>query len=428
MSTNTTLTATQQNVLTHLRDDGSTYDKIADELDISKSTARDHVSSLRDAGVSIGDRFEDGRKIIYHRKAEQEHPVTEATSRYVKTSTKAQTTEHLNDQARQMERRLTELLAHSQPAVADGGLVQEPSHEDVVVHATDDHVGDVTSDEFGNVTYDIDIWKDRRTETMDTCFRIVDRQESAGYTFDTLHLLLGGDMVTGEGVYPGQEHNLEMTLDEQVNECATFYMTQIRRAAEKFETVQVVCNSGNHGQLKFSSASDGANADRLLYLMLDGMVRESELENVTFIRNDSTHFTNFDMRGHRGHLRHGDDALEHIGTSSGKRRWFNWRDKHQFDVAYRGHFHMYQRDTLTRTYEAAVRGENGKPVLKDEDEEEPEIVTEVRTENLPVIMSGSPKPPEEFEESIARWSQPCATIHGVSDERPVTWLFAVDFN
>lgn len=415
------LTQTQQKVLGSLKDSGAGYTDIAESLGCSNSTARDHVSALKQSGVSIGERREDGHKVFYHRQRAGEHPVNETENRYSNTSRKSEITKTLNEKAQAMERRLTRLLEKSQPAVADGGLIQEPSHEDVVVHATDDHVGDVTEDEHGNVTYDPDIWEDRRRETMDTCFRIVDRQESAGYTFDTLHLLLGGDQVTGEGIYPGQGHDISMTLDEQVEHCATFYMEQIRRASRKFDTVQVVGNSGNHGELRFSSASNGANADRLLYLMLDNMIRQSELENVTFIRNGSTHFTNFEMREHRGHLRHGDDSLEHIGTSSGKKRWFNWRDKHQFDIAYRGHFHKFQRNTLTRTREEPIIPDGG--VIEDVDDLETQIVTE----NLPVIMSGSPKPPEEFEESIARWSQPCATIHGVSDSRPVTWLFAVDF-
>jgi len=413
----------RQQVFTPIQNGGATYAEIADAVGCSQSTARDHVSALKhEDGVSIGERRIDGAKEFYWRAEAEEHPTNETAERYTKTTEKAETTKTLNEKAQAMERRLTALLDETQPAVADGGLVQEPSHEDVVIHATDDHVGDVTEDEFGNVTYDPETWRERRTKTFDTCFDLVSRQRSAGYTFDTLHLLLGGDMVTGEGIYPGQAHNLEMPLDEQVEACAKFYMTQIRRAANEFESVQVVCQSGNHGELRFSSASGGANADRLMYLMLDGMVRQSELDNVTFVRNNSTHFTNFEMRTHQGHLRHGDDSLEHIGTSSGKRRWFNWRDKHQFDVAYRGHFHKFQYDTLTRTYEEFVLDEGGQPVMEDG-----EPVTETDTQMLPVIMSGSPKPPEEFEESIARWSQPAATIHGVSDSRPVTWFFPVDF-
>lgn len=111
-------------------------------------------------------------------------------------------------------------------------------------------------------------------------------------------------------------------------------MEQIKRLSSRFPTVQVVCQPGNHGALE-ASYSDGANADRILYMMLDKAVRQdSSLDNITFIRNDSTAFTNFYTRGNRAdyerggawkfHLRHGQDSLEHIGTSAGKQRWYNW--------------------------------------------------------------------------------------------------------
>lgn len=127
-------------------------------------------------------------------------------------------------------------------------------------------------------------------------------------------------------------------------------MEQIQRLAERFPAVQVVCQPGNHGAID-PSYSEGANADRVLYMMLDKAVRFSDdLDNVTFIRNNSARFTNFYLRGSHTsyeqggqgwefHLRHGDNSLEHIGTSAGKRRWYNWMLRHDLGQAYRGHYH-----------------------------------------------------------------------------------------
>jgi len=42
-------------------------------------------------------------------------------------------------------------------------------------------------------------------------------------------------------------------------------------------------------------------------------------------------------------------------------------------------------------------------------------------------MSGSICPPGDFEESLSLWGEPAATIHGVSDERPMTWLYPIHF-
>ena len=67
----------------------------------------------------------------------------------------------------------------------------------------------------------------------------------------------------------------------------------------------------------------------------------------------------------------------------------------EFDIGYRGHYH------------------------------------ELRLENIgsvPVLMSGSSAPPDDFEEGLAEWSEPAATIHGISDDRTMTWFWPVDFN
>lgn len=405
---------------------GASYDEIADELGIKRTTARDHVASLRDGDIAINEVETDGGEkwFYYSREQVKQKQTPDAnTKRSVSKSDKSSVSKRLNEQAEEMETKLNKLLQKTKPAKASGGISRRPGNEDVVVHATDDHVGDVETDEFGNVTYNTDIWFDRRKRTFDKAFYLVNRQKMAGYEFDTFHLLLGGDTVTGEGVYPGQSHGVELSLPEQIEKAAVFYTKQIRRASKKFDSVQVVCQSGNHGELNFTGSSKSSNADRLAYLMLTNMVRQSDMENVSMVYNDSTNFTNFEMRGHNAHLRHGDDSLEHIGTSSAKKDWRNWRDKHQFDVAYRGHYHMFEIDTLTRTREDPLLDTDGKPILSDG-----ELVSEKVTENVPVIMTGSTKPPSGFEESIAEWSQPAATIHGVSDDRPVTWLFPIDFD
>jgi hypothetical protein len=196
--------------------------------------------------------------------------------------------------------------------------------------------------------------------------------------------------VTGEAIYANQQAHTDEALDEQVQIAYDVYMEQIRRLADRFPTVQVVCQPGNHGDLG-ASYSNGANADRLLYMMLDESIRMSDMENITFIRNDSTLFTNFYVRGSRRSY----EEDGHIGTSAGKRRWYSWMLRHEFDQAYRGHYHQFEIDSL-----------HG---------------------DVNVYMTGSPKPPEEFEEALAEWTSPSATLHGVSDNRTTTWLYPVEF-
>lgn len=399
------MTEVQQQVSDLIRGE-ATYNQISAELDIEKSTARDHKQTLVESGESIGSYVnEDGQKVFYYRT--HEHPTNNNKSYQERTRDKRAKSGRLNDHMGDMEARLNRLLDESQPAVADGSMPVRESNEDVVIHRTDAHFGDEVEDEFGNVVFSPEIAKAREEIVTDKVMDLIERQNKAGIEYDTAHLLLGGDCVTGENTYANQLGHVVLGLDEQIDMAFEVYMKQIRRLAARFPQVQVVCQPGNHGELE-ANYTEGANADRLLYMMMDKAVRfDNDLNNVTFIRNDASGFTNFYVRGTkrsyeendqgwRFHLRHGDESLEHIGTSAGKKRWYKWLLLHEFDQAYRGHYHKHEIDTLH--------------------------------DDTKVIMTGSIKPPDDFEEAIAEWSQPTAFLHGVSDERTKTWNYEVSFD
>jgi len=403
------MTSVQQQVSELILNGGSTYNQIADALDISNSTARDHVQRLREDGEEIASYPGENNKQIFYYPAEETHPSNNNKTYQEKSKDKQAKTNKLNEHLQSMEARLTHLLDNTEPAIADGSMPLHESHEDVVIHRTDAHFGDQLEDEFGNVVFSPEILEEREREVTDKVMRLIERQSKAGIEYDTAHLLLGGDDVTGEHTYANQLAEVVLTLDEQIDRAFEVRMEQIQRLAARFDHVQVVCQPGNHGELE-AKYSQGANADRLLYMMLDKAVRQdSSLDNVTFVRNDATGFTNFYVRGDkksyeesegeegwRFHLRHGDDSLEHIGTSSGKKRWYKWLLMHEFDQAYRGHYHKHEIDTIH--------------------------------DDVKCIMTGSPKPPDDFEESIAEWSQPTAFLHGTSDERAMTWSYEVEFD
>lgn len=408
--TDFSLTGTQEEVSNYLP---ATYDEIATHFDIARSTARDHISELRRRGMDIEKKDNDGESMYYVESTststsdgEASHPTNHNPQRAEEDRHKSGKTNRLNKYLSGMERRLTEMLDRSKPPVADGGHDVRESHEDVVIHRTDTHIGDVVTNEFGETVYNTEIAVEREQYVTSKVMDLVKRQEKAGVTFDTAHLLLGGDHVTGENIYANQQAHIEETLDSQIQIAADTFLEQIQRLAERFPSVQVVCQVGNHGRLD-ASYSNGANADRIVYMMLDQAVRRSDgLDNVTLIRNSSTNFTNFfvrgdrksyqrDDKGYKFHLRHGQDSLNHIGTSSGKNRWRGWQIKHGFDQAYRGHYHDFKVESITG--------------------------------NRSVFMTGSPKPPGGFEESLSEWTQPTATVHGVSDSRPCSWLYPVEF-
>lgn len=371
----------------------ATVEEISAALNISESTVRDHISGIRDAGYAVVS--EHGVRYLASQLREREvHP---GNYNERSKSSKTQQTRAANQHLAELNDRLCDLLDRSKPAIADGGLKYRESNEDVVIHRSDDHIGAEVRDEYGNLVFNKDIATDRIRSVTDSVMNLIGREGEADREYDTAHLLLGGDTVTGENIYSHQPHEIDLTMDQQIDLAVELYMEQIRRLAARFPTVQVVCQAGNHGELRADGMSENANADKLVYMMLDRMVRMSDLDNVTFIRSDATRFINFGLRNgkHRGHLRHGQNSLSHIGTSSGQNKWRGWQIKHQFDIAYRGHYHEFKLEHVM---------------------------------NRPVLMSGAICPPSDYEESLSVWSEPAATVHGVTDDYPLAWLYPVQFD
>lgn len=396
----------------------ATAEEVATTLNITSSTVRDHLSGIEDAGYPVVNHGG-----TYYR-ANQLSMLEQHPSNYNTRSkpSKTQQTRAANQHLAELNDRLCDLLDQSTPAIADGGLQYNESNEDVVIHRSDDHIGAEVHDEHGNLVFNHEIAADRIRSVTDSVMNLIEREGGANREYDTAHLLLDGDTVTGENIFSHQPHEIDLTLDEQIDLACKLYLEQIRRLSARFPSVQVVCQAGNHGELRADGMSENANADKIVYMMLDRMVRiDPDLDNVTFIRSDATRFINFRMRvdeeadrekaealgfeidelppefqsGHRAHMRHGQNSLAHIGTTSGKSRWRGWQIKHLFDIAYRAHYHEFKLEHVM---------------------------------NRPVLMSGSICPPSDFEESFSVWSEPAATVHGVTDDYPLAWVYPVQFD
>lgn len=363
--------------------------ELADTLGCKDSYVYDIISSLRRKGYNIEQNDAGEYEIIGAPREE-----VAASRQSPSPSEKSAITRKARKILSELEHQLRQDLERMEPAATE--VPSDLGDGDLILHRTDDHFGEEITAPGGEVIYDSPTTELRVREYFEQAREFLAEQRLIGRDVDVAHLLLGGDIVTNESIYEGQAHDIDENLHQQIDRASEVYLQEIRKLSEEVSTVQVVCQAGNHGELRAPNSSAAANADDILYMMLDKMVRESDVDNVTFVTSDSPYFTNFTVRDYNGHLRHGHDAsLEHIGTSAGKQRWESWRGRHDFDVAFRGHYHMYKEEPIG--------------------------------DGIPVHMGGTPAPISDFEESRAINGAPKSAVHLATDTSPTEYTRKVHF-
>ncbi len=278
----------------------------------------------------------------------------------------------------------------------------DPDSEDWVFHLTDVHAGDFVRQDDGTVVYKPEIIPDVINYATRQSIHLADVHNA---TYDTAHILLGGDLVTGEGVYEGQLENgdVQAFMDEQIDLLHDPLLQMCDAYAERFNRVEIICQIGNHGDIRADGTSKQANADLIAYKNLRNTIaalrdRHGEFENLAMKIGEARAYRNFDLRGGKltGHLRHGQDRDPQASTSARLKEWMSTLLDHEFDLAYLGHHH---------------------------------VTGLIPWDGPPILASPSPKPAGEFVENIGGrvpgGAQGVATAHGVSDDG-LTGVFPID--
>jgi len=385
MSDEPELTARQKEVISTLPADK--YD-IADKLNIGPTTAKDHISALRNHGVDIP----------YDEKAGQYYLRDERKEKLRRISTKHKSTKtrEANALIENEETYLLRKLNQNDPVSVTPK--EDPEKESLVITLGDTHFGDLVEDEYGNIRYSTPKAKESVKKFTE---KIVDKKENtfSHVDFSDAHLFLLGDIATGEGVYEGQTHDIDAHLSKQVTDSSQALFDLVTTLSHHFDTVNIYAVAGNHGHIRASGVSRQANTDLLVYRWLDHVIRVSDIENVGIDVAEATHHLNTQIRGWNIHVRHGQDTKKHVdATRSSESEWRGWRDEHRYDIALRGHHHVPGLDYVLNKY--------------------------------PVFTTPSPKPGGEF---IERLGSPDVSdysklgwIFGVSDKRPVTVKLLLD--
>lgn len=133
------------------------------------------------------------------------------------------------------------------------------SGETALLHLTDWQAGKNT------ISYDLPTLAKRIDAAVDKTATLTEIQR-AHHPVKHCVLILGGDMVEGLTVFPGQVYEVEATLFQQLFAVSTLIEQTVRRLVTMFESVHVVCEYGNHGRLGRRGDMPAAdNVDRMAY-------------------------------------------------------------------------------------------------------------------------------------------------------------------
>lgn len=394
----------QQSVINEMP---ATSGEIAGALGITKSAVRGRIKRIREVHGWDSVRRDDATGEYSYHDVATDGGVAEARPvrpGVMGISDKARYTREFRKAVGELDREFADMV--SSLPVLEANPSSRPNHEDVVFHVTDDHFGDVVHgvDETGRTveTFSPEIAAERAQIRAQRALNLAELQ-SGIVTYDTLHYLIGGDMVTGTGhIYPGQSWHLGASLREQINIASNSHIQSVVSFIESglFEHIHIVMVPGNHGRLEGGDTSPDDNGDNMVYDRIEAVLTLMYPEDVSFTRATGDRAV-FRTRGgaHTSILYHGHTVPRHASTNAMKGRWFPKMivdpDSGELaDVAYAGHFHNHKIEDL-----------HGRKI----------------------VWSGSLKPADDFADQLGLFSYPCSFIHGVSDKFPMTWQYPIYF-
>jgi hypothetical protein len=160
------------------------------------------------------------------------------------------------------------------------------------------------------------------------------------------HVMLGGDMVEGVGIFPGQAFEIEAHLYEQLISCSRLIESAVAGLLENFATVHVWEEIGNHGRLgRKGEYPHGDNIDRIAYTIArEALVKRVPASRLVWHPWGGDIGTHVSIGNYTAFLFHGDEIKSFGGNTPafGILRKLNaWASGviDPFIDAYGGHFH-----------------------------------------------------------------------------------------
>ena len=266
--------------------------------------------------------------------------------------------------------------------------------EIALIHTTDYQAGKKTT------TFDLGVLRSRIDLFTEKVIHLTDIQR-AHHPVREAVLMIGGDMVEGLTVFPGQSYEVEAHLFEQLFEVTTILEAMIRKLAANFETFRVVCEFGNHGRIgRKGDLPYADNIDRMAYRIVEDKVKDL---NIGWQASENFYQLVKVGDAYRALLFHGDEvnsyggAIPAYGIIKKVSAWASGVLGESFTDAYCGHFHSVMTLPLP----------NGGRVF----------------------VTGSPESDNTYAKAfVAATSRPSQRLHFIDSEKPrvtaeyVVWL------
>lgn len=230
---------------------------------------------------------------------------------------------------------------------------RKQSEEIAILHLSDTQLGKKTQ------TYSCTIGEIRIMQLARKTVEITNMRRNSA-TIKELRIYMGGDMIEGEDIFPGQAHEIDQVLfDQAVKTAPSIFVKMILYLLEHFEHIKVCCVPGNHGRngRYGNGASRRTNWDRVVYEITEYILlgskefpRKSLVNRLSFQHSDDWYVVDrvFDwgnLQLHGDQIRGGFAGFPWYGAA--KKAW-GWIDSipEPWDYMWMGHYHTYASAVL----------------------------------------------------------------------------------
>lgn len=160
-------------------------------------------------------------------------------------------------------------------------------------------------------------------------------RELMPYTVDEFVVLLAGDIIDGELIYPAQAFETDGNAYSQMKAATAIIWKGLVRLSEAFGTIRVYCVPGNHGRSSKLHAQM-SNWDNVLYWGLQ-LIASMQSDYPIEVNTPHQMWMDFKVRHWNVHTRH--IGVVQAATASSAKKVMTWMDQHNADLFFYGHYH-----------------------------------------------------------------------------------------